>query len=182
MHRTILALAMAGALALTPSAASAATGGTASLDKPFKWSGGPDNGLVLPLVFSQIEQGPISESTTACTAVETCDETLVKVDAADATNDLTINVVGHDGNTPVLPVVGGADLDLYVFKSDAAGAKGEAIGQSINSGSNENVTLAGVEPGFYLVQVRYYHAVQATYDATATLSVPAPPEPEETEE
>ena len=181
MHRTILALATAGAVALTPTVAAGATGGTATLDKPFKWSGGPGQGLVLPLAFSQVEQGPISESTTACTQVETCDDTLVKVDAADAANDLTIDLAGQDGNTPEDPLIGGADLDLYVFKSDAAGAKGEQVGQSISSGANENVVLTGVEPGFYLVQVRFYHAVNATFDATATLSVPAPPEPEEEE-
>jgi hypothetical protein len=166
MHKSLIA-ALA-ALLLVPAAA-AASGGTATKTTPFAWSGGPGSGLVLPLVFSQVEEGPISESTTACTEVETCDDTLVKIEEP---GDLTVAITGKEGDTPALPVIGGSDLDLYVFASDAQGAAGEPVGESISTGSNETVTLTEATPGYYLVQVRFYHAVNATYSATATLTDP----------
>ena len=180
MHRSLIALAAAGALALVPATAGAATGGTATLDKPFKWSGGPGQGLFLPLLLDQAPAGPGADAV-ACTDVSECDDTLVKVEAADAGNDFTVNLAGDAGDTPDTPLEG-ADLDLFVYKSDASGAQGDEVGNSTSETANESVVLGGVEAGYYLVRVHYYEAVNATYDATATLSVPVPPDPEEEEE
>jgi hypothetical protein len=167
LHKSLLA-ALAATL-LVPAAASAATGGTATKETPFRWSGGPGQGLVLPLLFSQVERGPISEATTACTEVETCDDTLVKIEES---GDLTFTITGENGDTPELPVIGAADLDLYIFASDAQGAKGEPVAESATGEPSETVTLFAAEPGYYLVQVRFYHAVNATFDASATLTDP----------
>jgi hypothetical protein len=163
---------------VTPAVASAATGGTATLAKPFAWSGGPGQGLVLPLLLSQVDRDPVSDETISCTEIYVCDDTLVKVDAADAGNDLTFTLDGHAGDTPSTPIIG-ADLDLYVFKSDASGAVGDELGRSETEGAAESVALPAAAAGYYLVRVRYYHAINATYDAKAALSLPLPPEEEE---
>jgi hypothetical protein len=175
MNRTLIALATAGALVIAPAAANAATGGTASLDKAFKWSGGPGQGLYLPSLMDI--SGAADSGDYQCTDYQECDDTLVKVE--EAGNDLTVTLTGAAGDTPELPELGGVDLDMFVYKSDKNGTVGENLGGSTSATANETVLLPGVEAGYYLVRVVFYQAVNATFDAKAELTVPVPPEEEE---
>ena len=166
MHKLVPALA-AAALAAFASTASAATGGDVSIGKDFTWSGSGGQGLVLPLLFSQVETGPVSESTTQCTQVETCDDTLIHVTEP---GDLTLSLDGTADAPPANPVAG-PDLDLYVYASDAQGTKGEQLdnGTGASDGAVESVALGLVEPGYYLAHVVYYDGVNGSYTAKANL-------------
>ncbi|MBI5106265.1 MAG: exo-alpha-sialidase, partial [Solirubrobacterales bacterium] len=97
------------------------------------------------------------------TAADRCDETLLHVDAGDfyATSGggVEIGISGYSA---------GADFDLYVYRSDAAGSRGELVAASAGvAGVFENVAIPDAD-GDYLVRVIYWDVDPAeSYDANA---------------
>lgn len=145
----------AAALATVP--ALAAPDRTTTLNREaveYKWEGGPGNGI------------PEAGRAGCDNPASTCDDTLLKLEVG---GDLEVKITEVDDTT--------ADLDLYLFKANAAGdPEGTAIAQQADETATEKVKKAGLAEGNYLVRVRYYAAVEGVFKATATLSpVPAPP-------
>jgi hypothetical protein len=167
MHKPLAALAAAAcALAIT-SSASAATGGDVSLTKTASWSG-TGQGIVLPLLFDQLPAGPLSSDTTACTQVQTCDDTLIHV---TETGDLTVSEDGKADGPPDNPIEG-ADLDLYLFNSDAQGTVKDLVdygNQGTTENASETISVPLIEPGYYVARVRFYNAINGSYTAKASL-------------
>jgi hypothetical protein len=159
--RIAVSLLTAAAFAAAAPAALAAPAhnGTLAVGGEVAWNGGPLNGIAAV--------SDISDLTGCQPAIAECDDTLLKV---DATGVLSVKIA--DGSA------GAADLDLYVHKSDAAGAAGDAVKSSAGPTADEGTTL-DVEPGYYLVRVRAAISAGGTYKGTAKLAAPEelPPPP-----
>jgi len=166
MHKSFAVLGALCALAFT-SSASAATGGDVDLTKSASWSG-TGQGLVLPLLLDQIPAGPLSASTVACSQVEECDDTLIHV---TETGDFTVEEAGTADGPPSNPVEG-ADLDLYLYNSDASGAVKDLADygdQGTTESASESISVPLIEPGYYVARVVFYNAVNGSYTAKASL-------------
>jgi hypothetical protein len=87
------------------------------------------------------------------------DYTLVKV--ADAgTLDVTIKEASLEE----------ADLDLEVYRADAAGEpSGDPLAEAANGGSDEQVSVKNLKPGTYLIRVIGWLAVETTFKGEAKL-------------
>jgi hypothetical protein len=93
----------------------------------------------------------------------TDDDTLLNV-----TEDGKLTVTLSDADDTAV------DLDVLVYKSDAAGeAKGEPIVTGEEGGSDERVSK-DVAKGFYLVRVTGWASLEGTYKGKATLAAAAP--------
>lgn len=92
-----------------------------------------------------------------------CEDVLF--DIKDA-GKLTVKVDGGPGGPP------NDDVDLYLYKSDSAGAPGDEIGSGVAGGPD--AVVAKVVPGFYLARVDYYRAKGSGYTGTATFAGSAP--------
>jgi hypothetical protein len=156
--RSIAALAIGAAL-LFPAVAAAAPDRViaVSTSQPADWQGPAQvasNG--------QTDGEPCGKSSN-----NYCDSTLLNVAAPSGDATLTVNV--DDFSTPI------DDFDLVVYKSNAAGDRGEKVGSSGNVASMpESVTVPHAS-GFYLVRVVYFQTT-GSYHGHATLTV-APPTP-----
>jgi hypothetical protein len=101
------------------------------------------------------------------------------LDITHAVSDPTGEICDGTLDLPYCEYV--ADIDGYVYKSNAAG---EPLGDALTpAGSQGCATLAAietckvaVEPGWYVIEVEYYLAVDAHYHGTAELGA-APPGP-----
>ncbi len=114
------------------------------------WEGGPVTGVP--------EVGSVED-----------DDTLLKLEAGGA---LTVKIAPNAGTTPGL-----ADLDLYLYRANAAGdPQGNALKESETAGNDETVSLAEAAPGNYLARVSAYSGIEEGYDGKATL-VPSGPGP-----
>jgi len=151
MHRKIaLATVAAAALVIAPAAhAAPARTQTLAPGAEYKWTGGPISGAD--------ESGSTSES---CLP-GSCDETLIKLDVPGT---LAVKITGDTT---------AADIDLYVYVSDASGTAGKKIKESVGQTASES-TSAEVDPGYYLVRVVAAAAAASMYDGTAKLEASAP--------
>ena len=156
--RSIAAFAIGAAL-LFPAAAAAA----------------PDRSVTVTQGHPETWRGPVQVASNGQTDGEPCgkdpdnycDSTLVNVGSPATDASLTIDV--DDYSTPA------DDFDLVVYKSDAAGNRGEKVGSSGQVlALPESVTVPHAS-GFYLVRVVYFQT-SGSYRGTATLTV-APPTP-----
>lgn len=174
MRRTLarvgaaIGLAAAAAMLAFGSAATAAPGGSVDLGQPYSWSGGPGQGLYAHVLLDVVGIGAGSKDV-ACTPIYECDSTLLHVLES---GDLKIALDGDPGDTPYTAGQLDADLDLYLFASDAQGTVGEEIDRSTRYSPDEEMNVPGVEPGYYLARVQYYIAVNASFTADATLTEP----------
>src|SRR4051812_11894077 len=149
-----LIVSIGAALALTATAfAAPAHEGTVSASAPvYAWDGGPGNGSGQGV--SQVRCTP---------AVYECEDTLVQVKDA---GDLVADIKAGDGAN---------DLDVAIYKSDESGATDSAPGsdnpnaEDTSDGKDAKTTLKKAAPGYYVVRVRIFDGVQATWKGTATL-------------
>jgi hypothetical protein len=165
--RLLIAL---GILAVTAVPAFAATDHnfTLSAGTPaFEWEGAPDVSHGAP-VFNED-----ARTATPCDAgpARPCENVLFKVTEA---GKFTASVEGLEGTG------GTTDVDAYLYKSDESGAPGEKLGSAAASGP-DSVTFAKATPGYYLLQVDYYHSYNSGYKgkvkftSSAPAAAPAPP-------
>jgi hypothetical protein len=145
--------------------------------------------------------GLFGETLTRCAGVAwNCEYILLDVKAAGTLSlgiESTDGVDGPEDPTGILgsgPLVGLQDLDGYLYKSNAAGEpQGDALTNPDESGPSDCVSSHAseacklpVQPGFYVLEVEYYMALQAPYVGTAELIGAAPaaaaPTPEPTPE
>ncbi len=145
-------LAAAGAVAGVPlliaalaQAAPSHKADISSAAPKFEWDGGPLLGAV---VLGDV------------------DDTLINLTTGGS---VTITTKDTSAGDPL------ADVDLLLYKSNDAGeAQGDAIGESLQAGSDEKITK-DLEPGKYLVEVQAFTGLQATYKGTFTLDTSTPP-------
>src|SRR3954447_19362687 len=185
MHRTVLALALAGAVAL-PAAASAAPAAMLTLadggTSAFSWTGGPGNGLL-----SKVDGlGGLGKIKCGDPTAD-CADTLIKVNDA---GDLTFDLHGDSGSSATDqsadPTAAGDevryDLDAVLYASDAEGTIGDEVGESSGEGYDEQVVGSDLEPGYYVARVIFYESVQGTFHASAKVTPYVPPLPDDEEE
>jgi hypothetical protein len=129
----------------------AAPARTTSLDPGgavYKWKGGPISGAAATTdVGENVPCGP----------GKGCDETLVK---ATDRGQINVKTSSTDRNS--------ADMDLYLYASDASGKEGKFVKSSAGGTPAEEVT-ANVTAGYYLVRMVAAAAVNGTYDGQAQL-------------
>jgi hypothetical protein len=93
-----------------------------------------------------------------------CETVLVKVAEP---GKFTLSVEGLEGTG------GTTDVDLYLYKSDESGAAGEKLATAAASGP-DSVTVAKATPGYYLVEVDYYHGYNSGYAGKVKFTSAAP--------
>jgi hypothetical protein len=124
---------------------------------------------------AQISHGPPLYDEPSRTAIpcgapnRPCETVLFKVVEP---GKFTASVEGLEGTG------GTTDVDLYLYKSDESGAPGEKLATAAASGP-DSVTAAKATPGYYLIEVDYYHGYNAGYKGKVkfTSSAPAPAAP-----
>ena len=158
MKTFALALVMATSLAVTAFAAPAREGAVSAAVPVYAWDGGPGNGTGRGVAATRCTPG-----------VYECEDTLVEVkDAGDLVAEIK---AGENAN----------DLDVAIYKSDADGTTDSAPGadnpdvEDVSTGPDAKTTLKKAAPGFYVVRVRIFDGIQATWKGTATLKTPPPP-------
>ena len=161
--RRLVPLAALVAALITAAAALAvpAREGVVSASAPtYSYDGGPANGS---------GQGVAAVRCTP--AVYECDDTLIEVKDA---GDLFAEIKGGDGAN---------DLDVAIYKSDASGTTNSQPNadspdtEDVSEGKDAKTTLKKAQPGFYVVRVRIFDGVQATWKGTVTLKPPVPAAP-----
>jgi hypothetical protein len=138
----ILALLVALALA-SPSRAATPPSGTVTPTTPFTWQG--------PVAVGHNEAyDPQAGGPCGQTVGDFCDKVLVRVDPGDffATS-------GGGVEFSTSGAAAGSDMDLYVYASDASGARGALVGASAGATADERVAIQNAT-GYYLVQVVYF--------------------------
>ena len=158
MKTFALTLVMAGLLAATALAAPAREGVVSAAAPVYAWDGGPGNGSGQGVAAARCTPG-----------IYECEDTLVEVKDA---GDLVAEITAGEGAT---------DLDVAIYKSDADGTTDSAPGadnpdaEDTSTGANAKTTLKKAAPGFYVVRVRIFDGIQATWKGAATLKTPPPP-------
>ena len=94
-----------------------------------------------------------------------CETVLFKVTEP---GKFTASVEGLEGTG------GTTDVDLYLYKSDESGAPGEKLATAAASGP-DSVTAAKAQPGYYLLEVDYYHGYNSGYKGKVKFTSAAPP-------
>jgi hypothetical protein len=137
-----------------PALAATDYSGTLSTAKPsFAWDGAAGFG---------VDTAGVIADRVGCTPISACQTTLLNV--TEAAGDVTVHIVGQGQNTN--------DVDLYVYTSDKDGTQGDLLGSSEGASADETVATGELDPGFYLVLVRYATAVAGTYKGTADFTPP----------
>jgi hypothetical protein len=154
--RGLAALVAALTIVAASAFAAPARQGTVSAATPvFAWDGGPGNGSGQGVAAARCTPG-----------VYECEDTLVEVKDA---GDLFAEVKGGDAAN---------DLDIAIYKSDANGTTDSAPNadnpdaEDVSVGKDAKTTLKKAQPGFYVVRVRIFDGVQATWKGSATLKPP----------
>jgi hypothetical protein len=157
--RLVLGLAVTLGLAL-PSTAQAAPDrtGTATPSAPYSFDGTVATGA--NQTFDVDDGGPCDK-----TPANYCDLTLINVDAPDGFYDAVgggVEVaIGDYSPNPA------SDFDVYIYRSDAAGNRGEFAKSSTGlPGEDERTTIPNAD-GYYLVQVVYFVVTQSGYHGEA---------------
>jgi hypothetical protein len=116
--------------------------GTVTPDTPFAWAG--------PAAVGHNEDYDAATGEPCGKTVETyCDVTLVNVQAGSFFETSGGGVEFSIGGSP------GNDLDLYVYRSDAAGTRGPLVGSSAGATDVERTSIQNAD-GYFLVQVVYF--------------------------
>ena len=162
MRKVVLALVAAlSALSAAPALAVDAT--LSSATPTYGWEGsgmvGLGQGATVPL------------GNVRCTPIYQCHNTHVEVKDGGT---LTVEIKAGSGST---------DLDVRLFKSDAAGtAPGSpAVDEGATSPvaadertePDAKIVVRGLKPGFYVIQVAAYQAANGAFTGTATLATAA---------
>lgn len=171
----LLATALLIALLAAPSAALAAPDRTKAFETTdaFAWDGPTVSGFsptpvgsLAPAFLGAACQNPVPLG-------PHCDTTLIEL-KAPGTLSITIGGFNQD-----------SDLDLYLRRSDETGTYGdEAAPAPVVAGPfPEKIVAANLPPGFYLVAVNYFYAMQTSYAGTASFApaqaaAPTAPAPE----
>ena len=119
---------------------------------------------------AQISHGPPLYDEASRTAIpcgtpnRPCETVLFKVTEP---GKFTASVEGLEGTG------GTTDVDLYLYKSDESGAPGEKLATAAASG-NDSVTAAKAVPGYYLLEVDYYHSFNSGYAGKVKFTSSAP--------
>ena len=140
-----------------PAAAPAATppSGTVTPAAPFTWTG--------PVASGQNQDyDPQSGEPCGQTTADFCDRVLVRIDAGNFFDSNGGGVEFSIGGA-----VAGSDMDLYIYRSDAGGARGALVGASAGATADERVSLINPASGFYLVQVVYFDVTNSGYSGQA---------------
>ena len=151
-------MAASGLVAATAFAVPARQGTVSVAAPTYAWDGGPSNGS---------GQGVAAVRCTP--VVYECDDTLVEVKDP---GDLYAEVKAGEGAN---------DLDIAIYKSDASGTTDSQPNadnpdvEDVSTGPDAKTTLKKVTPGFYVVRVRIFDGIQATWKGTAILKTPPPP-------
>lgn len=158
--------AVAAALAIAPSSASAASDREATLTMdgtPYTWTSEMGTGVVFT--------STVADRVPACSALFSCDQTLVQTDEY---GNLDVSIVGKGINgQPTME-----DLDLHVYISNENGAKGELLAEGVTAEPNEALVIEDLPAGYYLIYVDWYLGA-GTFDGTAKLVAPTTPDPAE---
>jgi hypothetical protein len=147
-----------GALALVAAllglAAPAAAQDPVGFDPPFTWTGVNAAGA---------NQTYDAQAGTPCGngLANRCDARHLRVDNPTPA-DIQVAIAPSAGAT------GSVDFDLFVYASDAAGARGRLLGSSATASGAEATTIHNAS-GFLLVQVVYFDVTGASYDGRASL-------------
>jgi hypothetical protein len=145
----ILAL-LAPLAAASPSRAATPPSGTVTPTTPFTWQG--------PVAVGHNENYD-AQSGEPCgqTVADFCDTALVNVVPGDffATSGGGVEFSTSGATVP------GTDMDLYVYASDASGARGALVGASAGATADERVSVVNAT-GYYLVQVVYFDVEPAS--------------------
>jgi hypothetical protein len=145
----ILAL-LAPLAAASPSRAATPPSGTVTPTTSFTWQG--------PVAVGHNENYD-AQSGEPCgqTVADFCDTALVNVVPGDffATNGGGVEFSTSGATVP------GTDMDLYVYASDASGARGALVGASAGATADERVSVVNAT-GYYLVQVVYFDVEPAS--------------------
>jgi hypothetical protein len=145
--RALRALAILALLtplaAASPSRAATPPSGTVTPTTPFTWQG--------PVAVGHNENYD-RQAGEPCgqTAADFCDKVLVNVVPGDF-------FATHGGGVDFTTsgAADGSDMDLYVYASDASGARGRLVGFSAGPTADERVSIQNAT-GYYLVQVVYF--------------------------
>jgi hypothetical protein len=106
------------------------------------------------------------------TAVNGCDDTLVKV-----TTPGTLNLKTTGTASPATPLGSAPDVDVHLYQSDASGKKGDEIGEGgVTFGPNETIA-EGVDTGFYVVEIHFTMTAPVLPVKVDALLEPESPEP-----
>jgi hypothetical protein len=130
--------------AASPSPAATPPSGTVTPTAPFTWQG--------PVATGHNEgYDPGTGEPCGQNVADFCDTALVLVDPGDffATNGGGVEFSTSGATVP------GTDMDLYVYASDASGARGALVGASAGATADERVSVVNAT-GYYLVQVVYF--------------------------
>jgi hypothetical protein len=138
-----IVLVVLALLAFAPAAAAQPDRtGTVTPDMPFTWAG--------PAAVGHNEDYDAPTGEPCGKTPETyCDVTLVNVQAGTffetSGGGVEFSIGGSTGN----------DLDLYVYRSDAAGTRGQLVGASAGATDVERTSIQNAD-GYFLVQVVYF--------------------------
>jgi hypothetical protein len=129
--------------------------GSASPAAPFAWQGTVGSGQNLN--FDAASAGPCGK-----TLSDYCDTTLVNVVPGNFYNVAAggVEFATKGRSSP-------EDIDLYVYKSDAAGNVGAFVGASAGGTADERVSVLDAT-GYYLLIAVYYNVTNSNYDGTAS--------------
>jgi hypothetical protein len=146
--RALRALAILALLtplaAAPPSRAATPPSGTVTPTTPFTWQG--------PVAVGHNESyDPQAGEPCGQTVADLCDKVLVLVAPGNFFATSAGGVEFSIGGA----TVPGTDMDLYVYASNASGARGRLVGASAGPTANERVSIQNAS-GYYLVQVVYF--------------------------
>ena len=132
--------------------------GTVTPDSPFIWLGATASG-------ANTEYSAAAGEPCGKTPLDYCDVTLIHVNVDPSYWDT------HGGGVMIrlhsyFPSPA-SDFDLYIYQSDASGARGALVGSSPNfPGEEESFTIQRAS-GYYLVQVVYFAVTESRYTGQA---------------
>jgi hypothetical protein len=153
--RALAILALLVPLAVAPTARAATPpSGTVTPTTPLTWQG--------PVASGQNQSyDPQTGEPCGQTPADFCDKVLVLVDAGNffATS-------GGGVEFSIRGAAAGSDMDLYVYASDASGARGALVGASAGPTADEAVAIQNAS-GYYLVQVVYFDVTSSGYNGRA---------------
>ncbi|MCW2992174.1 MAG: hypothetical protein JWM73_2768 [Solirubrobacterales bacterium] len=156
--RTAPLAVLAAAFAIAPAGAWAADRSATLSEEGAKytWSSAVQTGAVYT--------SDVSDHAPACSPVFSCDTTLIQTDRY---GNVQVEIAGKGVNDQDTL----KDVDLHVYVSNADGAQGELIQESVGATADEATLLEDLPAGFYLVKVDWYLGV-GSVDGAATLLAP----------
>jgi hypothetical protein len=152
----LLAALFVLALLPAPDAMAADRSGTVTDTAPFEWDGATGDG---DNKGYDAQTGDPCEASPPGPVTSQCDTTLLHVDSPTF-GGLDVTIQDNDTSDS-------DDFDLYVYRSDAAGTRGELVAAAAARRPVETVSIDAAS-GYYLVQVVYYDVSAESYHGKAT--------------